>query len=48
MSNMVNSGVLRGRPFDGVAELINVDLRSVCTKLYRLSIIVLLKFPIGL
>ena len=31
MSNMVNSGVLRGRPFGGVAALINVNLRSVCT-----------------
>ena len=31
MSNMVNFGVLRGRPFGGVSSLINVNLRSVCT-----------------
>ena len=31
MSNMVNSGVLYGRPFGGVAALININLRSVCT-----------------
>ena len=31
MSNMVNFGVLRERSFGGVATLINVNWRSVCT-----------------
>ena len=48
ISNMVNSGVLRGRPFGGVEILINVNLRSVCTTIDRLNVIVLLKLPIGL
>ena len=31
MSNTVNSGVLLGRPFGGVAALIGVKLRFVCS-----------------
>ena len=46
MSNMINCGVWCGRPFRGVATLINVNLRSVCTTIASSECYCVIKYAI--